>query len=139
MSPVLSYIERLDPHEGAFIRKITKFYFDFHWQWEHLIGCVINDPLAVACFLDPEVCRGFSAHVEIAEEGICRGQSVVDAYDFYRRPHNAVVYDKVDVTKFFYMFLERILRCDRARLDLLDHLLRNHDAYGKEGERDIRI
>ena len=136
---LLSYIERLDPHEGAFIRKITKFYFDFHWQWEHLIGCVINDPLAVACFLDPEVCRGFSAHVEIVEEGICRGQSVVDAYDFYRRPHNAVVYDKVDVTKFFYMFLERILRCDRARLDLLDHLLRNHDAYGKEGERDIRI
>ena len=90
---LLSYIERLDPHEGAFIRKITKFYFDFHWQWEHLIGCVINDPLAVACFLDPEVCRGFSAHVEIVEEGICRGQSVVDADDFYRRPHNAVVYD----------------------------------------------
>ena len=136
---LLSYIERLDPHEGAFIRKITKFYFDFHWQWEHLIGCVINDPLAVACFLDPEVCRGFSAHVEIAEEGICRGQSVVDAYDFYRRAHNAVVYDQVDVIEFFYMFLERILRCDRARLDLLDHLLRNHDAYGKEGERDIRI
>ena len=36
------------------------------------------------------------------------------------------------------MFLERILRCERARLDLLDHLLRNHDAYGKEGERDVR-
>ena len=32
--------------------KITQFYFDFHWEWEHIIGCVINDPLAVAYFAD---------------------------------------------------------------------------------------
>ena len=26
---------------------------DFHWEYEGIIGCVINDPLAVAYFLDP--------------------------------------------------------------------------------------
>ena len=35
---LLSYIERLDAKQGAFIRQITKLYFDFHWKQEHLIG-----------------------------------------------------------------------------------------------------
>ena len=25
---------------------------DFHWEQEGIIGCVINDPLAVAYFID---------------------------------------------------------------------------------------
>ena len=45
---LLEYIKRLDAKQGEFISKITKFYFDFHWNWEQIIGCVINDPLAVA-------------------------------------------------------------------------------------------
>ena len=49
---LLEYMKRLQPEIGSFVQKITKFYFDFHWEWEHLIGCVINDPLAVAYFAD---------------------------------------------------------------------------------------
>src|SRR5699024_9978249 len=73
---LLAYIERLDPKEGAFIRAITKFYFDFHWRQEHLIGCVINDPLEVAYFIDPSLCEGFSSYVAIAGDGLARGQSI---------------------------------------------------------------
>ena len=54
---LLEYICRLNKETGEFIRKITKFYFDFHWEWEHIIGCVINDPLAVAYFLNPDINR----------------------------------------------------------------------------------
>ena len=43
-SDLLAYLKRLDPEVGSFVSAITKFYFDFHWEWEHLIGCVINDP-----------------------------------------------------------------------------------------------
>ena len=32
---------------------------DFHWEYEGIIGCVINDPLAVAYFTDRDMCTGF--------------------------------------------------------------------------------
>ena len=48
---LLEYMCRLNKETGEFVKKITKFYFDFHWEWEHIIGCVINDPLAVAYFI----------------------------------------------------------------------------------------
>ena len=41
---LLEYMCRLNKETGEFVKKITKFYFDFHWEWEHIIGCVINDP-----------------------------------------------------------------------------------------------
>lgn len=119
---LLSYIERLDSVQGGFIRKITKFYFDFHWEWEHIIGCVINDPLAIAYFINPSICSGFSSNVQIETDGICRGQSVVDAYDFYKKQKNTVVLTEVDVKEFFYMFFECILKKNRAELVLLEDL-----------------
>lgn len=119
---LLSYIERLDSVQGDFIRKITKFYFDFHWEWEHIIGCVINDPLAIAYFINPSICSGFSSNVQIETDGICRGQSVVDAYDFYKKQKNTVVLTEVDVKEFFYMFFECILKKNRAELVLLEDL-----------------
>lgn len=75
---LLAYFKRLNPKTGAFVEKITKFYFDFHWQQEHLLGCVINDPLAVAYFADRSLCRGFEAYTQVETEGICLGQTVVD-------------------------------------------------------------
>lgn len=123
---LLSYIERLDSVQGEFIRKITKFYFDFHWEWEHIIGCVINDPLAIAYFMNPSICSGFSSNVQIETDGICRGQSVVDAYDFYKKQKNAVVLTEVDVKEFFYMFFECILKKNRAELALLENLFMNN-------------
>lgn len=120
---LLSYMERLHPEKGAFIRKITKFYFDFHWTQEHLIGCVINDPLAVAYFLFPEICSGFSSYVQIETDGISRGQSVVDAFHFYRKENNAVILTQVDVKAFFQLFISRILHLDLAQIDLLDTLI----------------
>lgn len=120
---LLSYIERLDKRQGAFIRKIAKFYFDFHWSQEHLIGCVINDPLAAAYFLDPSLCTGFSSHVDVVTEGIARGQTIVDAYEFYHRPHNAYVLTKCDPYAFFQMFFALILHKDKKSFDLLEKLL----------------
>ena len=37
---LLEYMCRLNKETGEFVKKITKFYFDFHWEWEHIIGCV---------------------------------------------------------------------------------------------------
>ena len=50
---------------GEILAKMTQFYFDFHWQQEHVLGCVINDPLAVAYFIHTQLCSGFNSYVVI--------------------------------------------------------------------------
>lgn len=120
---ILEYICRLNKETGDFIRKITKFYFDFHWEWEHLIGCVINDPLAVAYFLDRSICQGFDSFVQIETQGLSLGQSVVDAMNFYRKEPNANVLTEVDTYRFFRFFLSRMLDVDPEELDILQDIL----------------
>ena len=120
---ILEYICRLNPKMGDFIKKITKFYFDFHWQWEHIIGCVINDPLAVAYFIDQSICSGFDSFVEIETQGISLGQSVVDSMNFYRKEPNATVLTEVDTFQFFQMFLSRLLDLEPEKLDILKDIL----------------
>lgn len=94
---------------GDFIEKITKFYFKFHWEWEHIRGCVINDPLAVAQFINPCILEGIEAFTEVETGGISMGQTVVDSMGFYRKESNALVFTKVDVEAFWELFLSRIL------------------------------
>lgn len=125
---LLELIRRLDPEQGQFIQKITKFYFDFHWEWEHLLGCVINDPLAVAYFIEPDLCQGFDAYTDVETEGISRGQTIVDAYGFYRKEANAHILRQVDVYRFFMMFLKRILHCSAGDLDILETLCKGKTA-----------
>ena len=120
---LLDYMKRLDPHTGAFTQKITKFYFDFHWKWEHLIGCVINDPLAVAYFACRDLCKGFESYVQIETKGISLGQSIVDSMNFYRHASNAIVLTEVDTIRFFELFFTRLLRMEE-KPDLLPVLCR---------------
>ena len=121
---LLEYMKRLEPETGAFVQTITKFYFDFHWEWEHLIGCVINDPLAVAYFADRSICSGFDAYTAVETNGISIGQTVVDSMNFYRRPANARILTQVDVLKFFQTFFSKILNLPVEKLDLLETLIR---------------
>ena len=105
------------------MEQITRFYFDFHWEWEHLIGCVINDPLAVAYFVQRDLCSGFEAYVQIETDGICRGQSVVDSMQFLKHDPNAVVLTQVDALGFFRFFFLRLLHLKKDP-DLLPLLVR---------------
>lgn len=120
---LLEYMKRLNPETGQFVQAITKFYFDFHWEWEHLIGCVINDPLAVAWFADPSLCSGFEAYTAVETGGISMGQTVVDSMGFYRKEANALILTHTDAKRFFRMFFSRILGIDEENLDLLDTLV----------------
>ena len=120
---ILEYICRLDQETGDFIKKITKFYFDFHWQWEHIIGCVINDPLAVAYFVDRSICEGFDSFVQIETQGISLGQSVVDSMGFYKKESNARVLTEVDSYRFFELFISRLIDTKPEKLDILQDMI----------------
>lgn len=106
---ILSYMKRMDPETGEFVRQITGFYLDFHWEYEGIIGCVINDPLAVAYFIDGSLCSGFDSFTAVGTGGICRGQSVVDSMNFWKKAPNSHVLTETNRKRFMYFFLSRIL------------------------------
>ncbi|MBE5828022.1 MAG: nucleoside hydrolase [Butyrivibrio sp.] len=106
---ILDEMKKKNPLVGDFVEKITNFYFKFHWEWEHIRGCVINDPLAVAQFIDPSILSGFCAFTDVETGGISIGQTVVDSMGFYRKESNALIYTKVNEKAFWDLFLPRIL------------------------------
>ena len=107
---IIEFINRLDKNIAKYITEITRFYIDFHWNQEKIIGCVINDPLAVAYFIDKSLCSGFESFVQIAEDGISIGQSIVDVANFYRKESNTIVLNQVDEKRFMNMFLKRLFK-----------------------------
>ncbi|MGM9946630.1 nucleoside hydrolase [Floccifex sp.] len=106
----LDYMKKENPRVGNFVEKITKFYFQFHLEWEHLVGCVINDPLAIAYFIDPSICSGFESFVQIETKSLSIGQSIVDDHNFYRKQANAFICTQVNEEKFFNLFYDCLLR-----------------------------
>lgn len=121
---ILEYMKYLQPDIGEKIKSITRFYFDFHWKQEGIIGCVINDPLAVAYFANHDICQGFDAFTAVETEGISLGQSVVDACGIWKRPANATILTNVNVKEFFLMFFCSVLGADRETTDhILSHIL----------------
>jgi purine nucleosidase len=105
---ILSFIKRINGELGGYVESIVQFYFDFHWEYEKIIGCVINDPLAVAYFIDSTICHGFVAYTTVETEGISMGQSVVDAMDFWKKEKNSVILTEVNAKAFMEMFINRV-------------------------------
>lgn len=127
---LLEYMKRLKPETGRFVQAITKFYFDFHWEWEHLIGCVINDPLAVAYFADRTLCSGLEAYTAVETGGISMGQTVVDSMNFYRREPNALVLTETDPVRFFQLLFGSVLDMEEQELDLIEALVEPNTQLG---------
>lgn len=119
---LIEYCKRINPEIGQYLQAITRFYVDFHWQQEHILGCVINDPLAVAYFIDPTICTGFKSFTAVETTSISMGQTLVDRYDFWQKPANSKILTKVDTYSFFGKFLAVILH---AQEELIQTDLKN--------------
>jgi purine nucleosidase len=90
------------------VNRMTRFYVDFHWKQEKTLGCVINDPLAVAISFLPELVTTRAYYVQVETEGRSIGQSLVDFASFHRRKPNTNVCLAVDSERFMKLFLRRI-------------------------------
>lgn len=110
-------VHQLGTSLSQYIYDITQFYVDFHWRQEKTIGCVINDPLAVAVLIKPELVTTKPAYVEIETEGVAMGQSVVD-FSGNHGEWNAHVCMDVDVKAFFELFLYRLFPEHRDLLQI---------------------
>ena len=123
---LIELIKQIGGEVAEFIVNITRFYVDFHWEQERTLGCVINDPLAVAYFIDRSICEGFTSYLDIVTEGIAIGQTLVDVGEFYRKEHNGLVLTKVDSKKFMKIFLERIFKDNKKDIEIVI----NNEKYG---------
>ncbi len=120
---IIEFINRLDKDLAKYITEITRFYIDFHWEQEGIIGCVINDPLAVAYFIDRSICSGFASYTEVVEDGVAMGQSVVDSFDFYKKDSNSIILTEVDDKKFMNMFLKRLFPNHKEKIDMVGGII----------------
>lgn len=118
---IAEFCQRIHPSNGTFVKQITHFYNEFHWNYERIIGCVINDPLAIAYFIDRELCSGISAYTMVVMDGVCIGQTVVDSMDFWKKEKNSYVLTKVNQIDFMKLFLKRVFQAKESDLDILFH------------------
>ena len=118
---IAEFCQRIHPSNGTFAKQITRFYNEFHWNYERIIGCVINDPLAIAYFIDRELCSGISAYTMVVTDGVCIGQTVVDSMDFWKKEKNSYVLTKVNQIDFMKLFLKRVFQAKESDLDILFH------------------
>lgn len=114
---IADFCQKIHPSNGTFAKQITHFYNEFHWKYERIIGCVINDPLAVAYFIDRSLCSGFEAYTTVVTDGIGIGQSIVDSMDFWKKKKNSYVLTKVDPTNFMKFFLKRVFQAEEYDLN----------------------
>ncbi len=114
---ILQYMRYANPVMGERITNITKFYLDFHWKQEGIIGCVINDPLAVAYFIDRNLCQGFASYTTVETQDISIGQTLVDTYHFWNKPDNSYILTQTDAYGFMKFFLQRVINAPESEIE----------------------
>lgn len=126
-----NYIELLrqfkDPVADCIV-DITRFYLDFHWEQERTLGCVINDPLAIAYFIDSSICSGKAYYVDVVTEGKAIGMSMVDVGNIYKRKPNCFVLTQVQARAFMEMFMTRLFPDHREDITAV----LSNEKYGYE-------
>ena len=92
-----------------FVADSTRFYMEFHDEYQQIEGCVINDPLALALTFAPELCTYQELHVDVdLSGGISMGKTVADFYNYGKKPPNMKVALGVRARDFMELFLERM-------------------------------
>jgi purine nucleosidase len=104
---------------SRFIDDSTRFYMEFHDEYQKIAGCAINDPLALALTFAPELCNYQELYVDVdISGGVSMGKTFADFYDLTKQPPNMKVALGVRARDFMELFLERMERLARATLQL---------------------
>jgi purine nucleosidase len=97
-----------------FIADATRFYMEFHDEYQKIDGCVINDPLTLALTFMPEICDYQELYVDVdLSGGVSMGNTFADFYRMTKKPANMKVALGVKPRDFIELFLERIEKLAR--------------------------
>ena len=102
-------MRHIDSPITKLVEEATRFYMEFHDEFQSIDGCVINDPLALALAFAPDLCtyREMPVDVDISG-GISMGKTIGDFYNYGRKPANLKVALGVKPREFMDLFVERI-------------------------------
>ncbi|MEY2814986.1 MAG: hypothetical protein RIS05_734 [Actinomycetota bacterium] len=107
-----SHMERLsDVREDirTFIDRSTSFYMEFHAEYQGIQGCAINDPLAAALLVNPDLVSYRDYYVDIELRGeFTTAKLSADHFKASGNAPNAKVAMEVDVEAFMDFFIERV-------------------------------
>jgi purine nucleosidase len=99
----------------AFIEDATRFYMEFHDEYQGIQGCVINDPLTLALTFAPELCDYEEHYVNVdLSGGVSMGKTFADFYKMTRKPANMKVALGVRPRDFIDLFVERMQNLSRC-------------------------
>jgi purine nucleosidase len=107
-------LNKIDSPLTKLVVDATRFYMEFHDEYQSIQGCVINDPLALALTFAPGLCTYQEMPVDVdLSGGISLGKTVGDFYNYGRKPANLKVALGVKARDFMELFLERLEKLAR--------------------------
>ena len=102
---------KIDSPVTKFIADSTRFYMEFHDEYQSIDGCVINDPMTLALTFMPEICDYQDLVVDVdISTGVGLGNTFADFYNYEKKPKNMKVAMGVRPRMFMELFLERMER-----------------------------
>ncbi len=100
---------KIDSPITRFIADATRFYMEFHDEYQSIEGCVINDPLTMALTFAPELCNYQEEYVDVdLSGGVSMGNTFADFYKMTKKSANMKVALGVRARDFIELFLERM-------------------------------
>lgn len=107
-----AHIARLDGAREdirTFIDRSTAFYMEFHAEYQGIQGCAINDPLAAAILVKPDLVTFRDYYVDIELHGeFTTAKISADHFNASGKAPNAKVAMEVNVDLFMDFFIERV-------------------------------
>jgi purine nucleosidase len=108
---------QVDSPITRFIADSTRFYMEFHDEYQGIQGCVINDPLALALAFAPDLVETSQLYVTVdLQSEVSLGKTIADFYDAWGKPANMQVALTVQARRFIDLFVERMLALASARI-----------------------
>jgi purine nucleosidase len=107
-------IKKAGAEVPAFIESATRFYMEFHDEYQGIEGCVINDPLTLALTIAPELCDYGEYYVDVdISGGVSMGKTFADFFGMTGVPANMKVALGVRSRDFIELFIERMEKLSR--------------------------
>lgn len=102
-------IQSKNPVIRKFIDDSTRFYMEFHDEYQSIEGCAINDPLAAAILIKPDLVQYADYYVNVELKGDHNvAKTSADHFKATGKAANSKVAMKVNVEAFMDFFIERV-------------------------------
>ena len=110
-------LQKINSPIPDFIADATRFYMEFHDEYQGIQGCVINDPLTLALTFAPNLCDYEKQYVDVdISGGVSMGKTFADFYKMTDKQANMKIALGVRSRDFVDLFVERMeLLCEAIR------------------------